>query len=295
MFPDIGRYLHHICLFCGHPKYYRHLPFPRWLPPLVILGLVLLGSMFTIVPAGHVGVQVLFGKVYPEILPEGLHLINPLISVKNMSIRTQEIFEHAESPSKEGLNVVLEASLLYHVNPEDAARLYQQIGPHYDQVVLTPQFRSAIRGVTVQHEAKDLYTSGRELIANQIAGIYARLWQIVDLVLEQVLLRRIQLPQMVEAAINDKLAAEQQAQRMQFVLAKETQEAERKRIEAKGIQDFQNIVSQGLSEPLLRWKGIEATKALAESANAKMVIIGGRDGLPLILNPDHRERLSSCL
>lgn len=266
------------------------LPFPRWLPPLIILGVVLLISMFTIVPAGHVGVQVLFGKVYPEVLPEGLHLINPLVSVKNISTRTQEIFEHAESPSKEGLNVVLEASLLYHVNPENAARLYQQIGPNYDQVVLTPQFRSAIRGVTVQHEAKDLYTSGRELIANQIAGDLRKSMAERGLVLEEVLLRRIQLPQMVEAAINDKLAAEQQAQRMQFVLAKETQEAERKRIEAKGIQDFQNIVSQGLSESLLRWKGIEATKALAESSNAKTVIIGGRDGLPLILNPEFRER-----
>ncbi len=263
------------------------LPFPRWLPPLVILGLVLLGSMFTIVPAGHVGVQVLFGKVYPEILPAGLHLINPLISIKQMSIRTQEVFEHAEVPSKEGLNVVLEASLLYHVNPEAAGVIYQQLGPQYDQVVLVPQFRSAIRGVTVQHEAKDLYTSGRELIASQIAEDLNRIMAERGLILEQVLLRRIQLPQMVEAAINDKVAAEQQAQRMQFVLAKETQEAERKRIEAKGIQDFQNIVSQGLSEPLLRWRGIEATKLLAESPNAKVIIVGGRDGLPLILNTDN--------
>ena len=177
-----------------------------------------------------------------------------------MSVRTQEIFEHAESPSKEGLNVVLEVSLLYHVNPEAAARLYQQVGPQFDQVVLVPSFRSAIRGVTVQHESKDLYTSGRELIANQIAEDLSKTMVERGLILEQVLLRRIQLPQMVEAAINDKLAAEQQSQRMQFVLAKETQEAERKRIEAKGIQDFQNIVSQGLSDPLLRWKGIEATK-----------------------------------
>jgi prohibitin 1 len=265
------------------------LPFPRWLPPVVILGLVLLGSMFTIVPAGHVGVQVLFGKVYPEILPEGLHLINPLLSVKNLSIRTQEVFEHAESPSKEGLNVVLEASLLYHVNPEDAARLYQQVGPQYDQVVLMPQFRSAIRGVTVQHEAKDLYTSGREMVANQIAEDLKKNMADRGLLLEQILLRRIQLPQMVETAINEKLAAEQQAQRMQFVLAKETQEAERKRIEAKGLQDFQNIVSQGISEPLLRWKGIEATKLLAESHNAKVIIVGGRDGLPLILNTDSQK------
>jgi prohibitin 1 len=266
------------------------LPFPRWLPPLLILGLLLGGSMFTIVPAGHVGVQVLFGKVYQEILPEGLHLINPFMTIKNMSIRTQEVFEHAESPSKEGLNVVLEASLLYHVNPEAAAHLYQQVGPQYDQVVLMPPFRSAIRGVTVQHEAKDLYTSGRELIASQIANDLTKSMADRGLILEQVLLRRIQLPQMVEGAINEKLAAEQQAQRMQFVLAKETQEAERKRIEAKGIQDFQNIVSQGISEPLLRWKGIEATKVLAESQNAKVIIIGGKDGLPLILNPETRGR-----
>ncbi len=266
------------------------MPFPRWLPPVLILGVVLVGSMLTIVPAGHVGVQVLFGKVYPEILPEGLHIINPFISVKNMSIRTQEVFEHAESPSKEGLNVVLEASLLYHVDPQAAARLYQQVGPQYDQVVLAPSFRSAIRGVTVQHEAKDLYTSGRELIASQIAEDLSKIMSERGLILEQILLRRIQLPQMVEAAINDKLAADQQAQRMQFVLVKETQEAERKRIEAKGIQDFQSIVSQGISEPYLRWKGIEATKSLAESTNTKIIVVGGRDGLPLILNTDNRGR-----
>ncbi|MBM4287848.1 MAG: prohibitin family protein [Deltaproteobacteria bacterium] len=266
------------------------LPFPRWLPSAVILGLAFLGSALTVVPAGHVGVQVLFGKVYPDVLPEGLHIVNPMISVKNMSVRTQEIFEPAESPSREGLNVVLEASLLYHVNPETAARLYQQVGPQYAQVVLAPSFRSAIRGVTVQHEAKDLYTSGREIIATQIAEDLKKTMAARGLSLEQVLLRRIQLPKMVEDAINDKLAAEQQAQRMQFVLAKETQEAERKRIEAKGIQDFQNIVSQGLSENLLRWKGIEATRSLAESPNAKVIVVGGRDGLPLILNTETRSR-----
>lgn len=265
-------------------------PFPKWLPLVVILGLILLGSMVNIVPAGHVGVQVLFGKVYPKILPEGLHIINPLISLRHISIRTREVFEHAESPSKEGLNVVLEVSLLYHVNPEAAAKLYQQVGPQFDQVVLVPQFRSAIRGVTVQHESKDLYTSGREMIASQIALDLSKALGERGLVLEQVLLRRIQLPQMVEAAINEKLAAEQQAQRMQFVLLKEAQEAERKRIEAKGIQDFQNIVSQGISEHLLRWRGIEATKALAESPNAKVILVGGRDGLPLILNTETRGR-----
>lgn len=271
-------------------KFAGSLPFPKWLPAVVIPVLLLLASCFTVVPAGHVGVQVLFGNVYPEVLPAGLHLINPLAKVYQMTIRTQELFEHAESPSREGLNVVLEASLLYHVNPEQAARIYQQLGPQFEQVVLKPSFRSALRGVTVQHDAKALYTSGREMVADQIAQDLGKSMADRGLVLEQVLLRRIQLPEMVEAAINDKLAAEQQAQRMQFVLLKETQEAERKRIEAQGIQDFQTIVSQGITEPLLRWKGIEATKALAESANTKVIVIGGRDGLPLILNSESRGR-----
>jgi len=267
-------------------KFPEFFPARAWVIPAILMLVLALVSAITVVPAGHVGVKVLFGRVYPETLPEGLHLINPLVSVEKISIRTQEVFEHAEVPSKEGLNVVLEASLLYHVQPNQAARLYQSVGPRYDQVVLAPQFRSAIRGVTVQHEAKDLYTSGRELIASQISQDLEKPLSDRGLMLESILLRRIQLPKMVEEAINDKLAAEQQAQRMQFVLAKETQEAERKRIEAKGIADFQNIVSQGISEPLLRWKGIEATKLLAESPNAKVVIVGGKDGLPLILNTD---------
>lgn len=263
---------------------------PKWLIPVIVVLVVAVANAVTIVPAGNVGVKVLFGRVQPEVLGEGLHVINPLLSVVRMSVRTQEVFEHAEVPSKEGLNVVLEASLLYHVDPAQASRLYRQVGPYYDRVVLIPIFRSAIRGVTVQHDAKDLYTSGREVIANEIAQSLEK--QIGDrgLILEQVLLRRIQLPKLVEEAINEKLAAEQQAQRMQFVLIKESQEAERKRIEAKGIQDFQNIVSQGISEPLLRWKGIEATKALAESQNTKVIIVGGRDGLPLILNTGNAGR-----
>ncbi len=271
-------------------KFTGSLPFPKWLPLVTIPVLLLLASCLTVVPAGYVGVQVLFGNVYPEVLPAGLHVINPLVTVHTMSIRTQELFEHAETPSREGLNVVVEVSLLYHVNPEAAAQIYQRIGPYYADVVLKPSFRSAIRGVTVQHDAKALYTSGREVVATQIAQDLQKSIADRGIILEQVLLRRIQLPQMVEAAINEKLAAEQQAQRMQFVLAKESQEAERKRIEAQGIQDFQNIVSQGLTETLLRWKGIEATRALAESPNAKVIVIGGRDGLPLILNPDGRGR-----
>ena len=150
--------------------------------------------------------------------------------------------------------------------------------------MVNPQFRAAIRGITVNHEAKDLYTSSRELISNEIFKDLEENLGKRGVVVETILLRKVDLPKLVVEAINAKLAADQQAQQMRFVLDKERQEAERKRIEAQGIQDFQRIISQGLSEQLLRWKGIETTRALAESPNSKTVIIGGRDGMPLIFN-----------
>jgi regulator of protease activity HflC (stomatin/prohibitin superfamily) len=255
----------------------------RWWLAIPVILLFLAFSAVKIVPPGHVGIVILFGKVQTAI-PEGLHFVNPLASVQLMTVRTQEIFEHAEAPSKEGLNVVIEVSCLYHLIPEDAARIYRQIGPQYDQVVVKPQFRSAIRGITVRHEAKDLYTSSREMITNEIYEDLVGDLHKRGVEVEKILLRRMQLPKSIEEAINSKLAADQEAQRMRFVLDKEKQEAERKRIEAQGIQDFQRIVSQGISDQLLRWKGIEATEKLAASSNAKLVIVGGKDGLPLILN-----------
>jgi regulator of protease activity HflC (stomatin/prohibitin superfamily) len=245
----------------------------------------LIFSMVRIVPPGHVGVLVLLGKVYGSVT-EGVHLINPLASMELMNVRTKEVFEHAEAPSKEGLNVALEVSCLYHLNPTEAANIYRQVGPNFEAVVVNPQFRAAIRGITVNHEAKDLYTSSRELISNEIfQDLEANLGK-RGIIVETILLRKIDLPKLVVEAINAKLAADQQAQQMRFVLDKERQEADRKRIEAQGIQDFQRIISQGLSEQLLRWKGIETTRALAESANSKLIIVGGRDGLPLILNTE---------
>jgi prohibitin 1 len=255
----------------------------RWVIFLPAILAVILFSMVKIVPPGHVGVLILFGKIHGSIT-EGLHLVNPLVSMELMNVRTQEVFEHAEAPSREGLNIVLEVSCLYHLNPQEAVTVYRQIGPNYREIVVKPQFRSAIRGVTVRHDAKDLYTSSREMITNEIfEGLVTDLNK-RGIMVENILLRRIQLPQSVVEAINSKLAAEQEAQRMRFVLAKEEQEAERKRIEAQGIQNFQRIVSQGISDQLLRWKGIEATSHLAESSNSKVVIIGGKDGLPLIFN-----------
>ncbi len=261
----------------------------RWWLAIPVILLFLAFSAVKIVPPGNVGVLILFGKVYGAV-PEGLHFVNPLVTMRLMNVRTQEIFEHAESPSREGLNVVLEVSCLYHLIPADAARVYRQIGPRYDEIVVKPQFRSAIRGITVRHEAKDLYTSSRDMITNEIYEDLTGDMRERGVEVEKILLRRMQLPKSIEEAINAKLAADQEAQRMRFVLDKEKQEAERKRIEAQGIQDFQRIVSQGISDQLLRWKGIEATEKLASSSNAKVVIVGGKDGLPLILNTGPERR-----
>ena len=181
-------------------------------------------------------------------------------------MRTKEAFEHAEAPSKEGLNVALEVSCLYHLNPAEAANIYRQVGPNFEAVVVQPQFRAAIRGITVNHEAKDLYTSGRELISNEIFQDLETNLGKRGIIVESILLRKIDLPKLVVEAINAKLAADQQAQQMRFVLDKERQEADRKRIEAQGIQDFQRIIAQGLTEQLLRWKGIDQMSPFASRA-----------------------------
>jgi prohibitin 1 len=266
------------------PQFEKY-PQIRWVLAVLVVAATVTMSTAKVVPPGNVGVLVLFGKVYGTI-PEGIHLVNPLASMELMSVRTKEAFEHAEAPSKEGLNVVLEVSCLYHLQSTQADKVYREIGPRFEDVIVKPQFRAAIRDNTVKHESKDLYTSGREVITNEIYDELVSDLKPRGIVVEKILLRRIQLPQSVVEAINAKLAADQQAQQMRFVLEKERQEAERKRIEAQGIQDFQRIISQGLSEQLLRWKGIETTRALAESQNSKLVIVGGRDGLPLILNTE---------
>jgi regulator of protease activity HflC (stomatin/prohibitin superfamily) len=256
---------------------------------LRVLGVAVIGAgvvfgTLRVVPGGYVGVQVLFGKIDDRGLEEGLNVINPLKQVTLMSIRTQEMFEHADVPSKEGLTVGLEVSALYHLDPKVAPGVYRTLGEQYARVFILPQFRSVIRGATVNHEAKDLYTSGREVISQQIQSELQKMLGERGIVLEKVLLRKIVLPKMVEDAINSKLAAEQEAERMRFVLVKERQEAERKRVEAAGIADFQRIVTQGISEPLLKWKAIEVAHDLSKSPNTKVVILGDKSGLPIILS-----------
>ena len=222
--------------------------------------------------------------VRPTPLPSGLRLVNPFAHVLDMSIKTQEIKETMEVPSKEGLTMQLELSVLYHLDPPKAAEVYRTVGLDYADVVLVPQFRSVARGVTASYEAKALYTSEREQLASLIAGELRKQVEARGVAIESTPLRRIGLPARLAQAIEEKLSAEQESQRMQFVLQKEQQEAERKRIEAQGISDFQRIVSQGISDQLLKWKGIEATMEIARSQNAKVIVVGsGKDGLPIIL------------
>lgn len=244
-------------------------------------------QLFTVVPAGTVGVIDFLGNVSDNTLKAGVNLVNPMANVVKFSIKTQEIKEVMEVPSEEGLSVSLEISLLYRLNPDQANQIYKTVGPNYGDIILIPQFRSVVRGVTAKYQAKALYTASREALASEIMGELEKLVGPRGINVEAAALREIKLPSRLTQSIEEKLQAEQESERMQFVLKREEQEAERKRIEAKGISDFQNIVSEGINEQLLKWKGIEATEKLAQSENTKIVVIGsGKDGLPIILGGD---------
>jgi regulator of protease activity HflC (stomatin/prohibitin superfamily) len=250
----------------------------------LLAAVVAVSQMLTVIPAGHVGVVDFFGTVSPVTLKAGINFVNPLARVFKFSVKTQEIKETMDVPSKEGLTVQLEISALFHLDPDKAAEVYKSIGPNYIEIILEPQFRSVVRGVTAGYGPRRS-TPEREMLAEIIQNDLHKLVGPRGISVEASPLRRVGLPGGLTQAIEEKLRAEQESQRMQFVLLKEKQEAERKRIEAQGIADFQMIVTKGISEPLLRWKGIEATEKLAASQNAKIVIIGaGKDGLPLILD-----------
>jgi regulator of protease activity HflC (stomatin/prohibitin superfamily) len=256
---------------------------------LVIAALIIFWIInpIVIIPAGHVGVKDFFGYVSPTTLDPGLRLVFPFTRVIKMSIQTQEDTEQAETPSKEGLNISLNVSLLYRLDPQKAVEIYKTVGRNYKEIIVQPQMRSAIREVTASYEAKALYSVQRDKIAGEIMDFYVRMTQKRGIIADQVLLRNIGLPHTLAAAIQEKLKREQESEQMKFILQKEQQEAERKRIEAQGIADFQKIVSQGISPQLLEWKGIEATEKLAASGNTKIVVVGNtRNGLPLIFTGD---------
>jgi regulator of protease activity HflC (stomatin/prohibitin superfamily) len=250
---------------------------------LIVVAVIIAFSSTSCVRTGHVGVVSVFGRVTGQVLGEGIHVVNPASIVTELSVKTQEIKEHASVPSKEGLIMGLEASILYHLDPTQAASVYQKVGPTFADVLLVPNFRSAMRAITAGNTAASLYSGGREEIAQQILEDVRRQVAPRGIVVENVLLRDLQLPESLKHAIEAKQQAQQEAQRMEFVLQREKQEAERKRVEAGGIKDFQDIVTQGISEKLLEWKGIEATVELVKSQNSKVIVVGNsKNGLPLV-------------
>ena len=250
--------------------------------------LALIGAFsqtITVVPAGHVGVVDFFGTVSENTLKAGINIINPMAKVEKFSIQTKELKEVMQVLSREGLTIGLEISALHRLDPDSAASIYKKIGADYEDVVLVPQFRSVSRSVTANFQASALYSTERERLGENIMSELSKIVSVRGIIIESTPLRNVALPSQLTDAIEQKQRADQESQRMEFVLTKERQEADRKRVEAQGVADFQRIVATTISEQLLRWKGIEATLKIAESNNAKVVIIGsGKDGLPVILD-----------
>jgi len=247
----------------------------------LLIGIIL--SMIRVVPAGYVGIVDFFGQVAPRPRNSGINFVNPLARVVNMSVRTQEDMELMNVPSKEGLNVSLDVSVLYRLDPSKTVDIYKTVGPGYRDIILIPQYRAAARGVTVAHEAKALYTSERELLAQGISDSLKNLVADRGVVIERILLRAITLPITVSAAIEQKLKAEQDAERMKFVLQRETQEAERKRIEAAGIRDSQEIIAQSLTSQYLHYLWINTL-----NLNPNVIYVATEANMPVFraINPD---------
>lgn len=263
---------------------------------LVLAGIAatLLFASIRVVPAGHLGLETIFGAVSETTLGSGAHLVNPFCSVVLLSTKTQLMDSENFVPTKEGLSVELDVSLLYRIDPRKARSIYVTVGENYDTVVILPELSSSVRGLTSEVNAKALYTSGRSEIRDKLVEELNTKLTPRGIILEDVLLKAIKLPAALSASIEAKTQSEQEAQRMEFVLETERKEATRKAIEAGGIAEFQRIVSDGISEELLKWKGIEATERLAESDNAKIVVMGNsKESLPVLLSGDGGELKSS--
>lgn len=268
--------------------------------PLVTAVLIFVGGIFTAVSTGHVGVVRTFGKVSEDRqLSEGLNVILPWQSVTEKSVQTVNIEQHGENAidvlSSDALKMPTDVSLVARMAPASAACIVQRMQEGRWAPTLIQILRASVRDVGAKYTGRDLigdkraqFGAGiRKATEDKMAGILENIGcGKSSIVIEQIQVRKIALPEKIQNAIDEKLEAQEQAERMAFVLQRETQEAKRKEIEAIGIQRFQDIVRKGIDEHLLRWKGIEATQDLAKSPNSKIIVIGGKDGLPLILNAD---------
>ncbi len=275
---------------------------PAYSPIISIVGIamLLLGisfSVFKVIEPGRVGVKTLFGKVDNDVLPSGLHLINPLVDVTTFDVKTQNYTMSGVSTegqkqgddairilSADGLEVTIDLSVLFRVKADQAPFILQNIGPEYLDNIVRPVARTAIRDNAVYYDAVALYSTKRQEFQDKIYRTISASFAKSGMELQQLLIRNITLPQSVRATIESKINAEQDAQKMQFVLQKERQQAEQKRIEAQGIADYQRIISTNLTDRQLQYESILAQKAVALSPNSKVIIMGNSKGMPLILN-----------
>ncbi|MFM2442161.1 MAG: hypothetical protein RL449_802 [Bacteroidota bacterium] len=277
-----------------------NLVFSKYSKTLKVIGVVfaifgLTSSAVVQVDAGEVGVQSVFGKVQPTTLNSGLNFVNPLAKVVVFDAKTQNytmssVHDEGDKAgddairvlTADGLEVVVDLTVLFRILPTEAPRVLREIGEDYKDKVVRPITRTMIRDNAVYYDAVALYSLKRNEFQQRIYTDIEKNFKKRGLVLEQLLIRNINLPTSVKQTIESKINAEQDAQKMQFVLQKEKQEAERKRVEAQGIADYQKILSTGLSDKQLQYESIIAQKELAKSPNAKVIIMGGKN-TPIIL------------
>lgn len=260
-----------------------------WIVGLVAI-VVIVMNILIVIPAGQTGVRTLFGKVKDQEVSSGLHVINPLENVERMSIRTEEYTmsvtqgegqktgaDQITALTNEGLQVDLDITVFYHLEERSASDVYKNLGLNYQEKIIRPEIRSAIREVVARYNAKDIYSEKRNEVAN---GIREKLSETIDprgIIVEQVLLRNVTLPASLSKSIQEKLQAEQESQRYEFVLQKEEKEAERKRVEAAGQRDAQAIINESLSAKYLQYLYIKELKDRAGT----IYVPTGADGLPI--------------
>lgn len=282
-------------LLKGEPKVAK-IAKPFRIIGFVMIGLGIVTSSVRQVDAGYVGVKTLFGKVQKETLGSGLHFINPLMDVTFIDIKTQnytmsgvhdEGLKSGDDAIKvltaDGLEVTIDLSVLYRVNPAETPKLITDIGINFEDKIVRPITRTRIRDNSVYYDAISLYSTKRDEFQSRIFKTIETDFKQRGLILENLLVRNITLPASVKSTIEQKINAEQEAQKMQFVLQKEKQEAERKRVEAQGISDYQRIINESLSDKQLQYEQIQAMKELAKSSNSKIIVMPSK-GAPLILD-----------
>ncbi len=266
---------------------------------LAAIAVILIGVLFSSfrqINVGFVGVKSLFGSVKDAPLQSGLHLVNPLMDVTQIDVRTQNytmsgIHNEGEVQgddairvlTADGLEVSIDLTVLYKVISSETPNLLRVIGADFKDKIVRPICRTKIRDNAVYYEAIALYSTKRDEFQTRIFNSIESDFRKRGLILEQLLVRNITLPQAVKKSIEEKISAEQDAQKMQFVLQKEKQEAERKRVEAQGIADYQRIINSGLTDQQLQYESIKAQLEIAKSPNAKVIIMG-KGNSPIILD-----------